>query len=675
MGGVSRYLLIVVVLVGLILPLPVRGNSELDALMEIKSSLDPENRLLTSWTREGDPCSGAFEGVACNEHQKVANISLQGKGLSGSVSPAVAELRCLSGLYLHYNSLTGEIPKEISNLTELTELYLNVNNLSGSIPSEIGNMASLQVLQLCCNQLSGSIPSQLGSLKKLSVLALQNNRLTGKIPWDLGNLVTLTRIVLSFNQLTDRIPPGLANIPQLQVLDVQNNSLSGIVPSGLKRLDRGFRCSNNPGLCGFGFPSLRVCTSLDSTGVGDLPFGVDTNKSVSGPQTMIPQTHSDHSQVQRAALIAGTLTAAITFMLTSSLTFYRHRRRKQKIGSTVDASEGRHSIDQSKDICSRSASPLVSLEYASRWDPLDDGLYRNGLGMSQQVPLGYRFTLEEVESATHYFSEANLLGKSNFLAVYKGVLRDGSLVAIRNINLTSCKTEEADFLNGLNMLTSLRHENLVRLRGFCCSKGKGECYLVYDFAPKGDLSKYLDLEDGSSRALNWSTRVSIIKGIAKGIGYLHSSEGKRPPVVHQNISAEKILLDQQLSPLIMDSGLPRLLADDVIFSTLKISAAMGCLAPEYITTGRFTDKSDVYAFGVIVLQILTGKLKLTTSLRLAPEPCHFRDFIDPNLGGNFSEAEAEKLARIALDCTAELPERRPSILRVIDELGSCGSKG
>lgn len=123
---------------------PINGNTELRALMDIKSSLDPENKHLLSWMASGDPCSGSFEGVACNEHRKVANISLQGKGLAGKVSPAVAELKCLSGLYLHYNALTGEIPKEIANLTELNDLYLNVNNLSGVIPAQIGNMASLQ---------------------------------------------------------------------------------------------------------------------------------------------------------------------------------------------------------------------------------------------------------------------------------------------------------------------------------------------------------------------------------------------------------------------------------------------------------------------------------------------------------------------------------------------------
>lgn len=120
------------------------ANAELRALMEIKASLDPENRLLSSWTSGGDPCSGSFLGVVCNEHHKVGNISLPAMELTGKLSPALAELKCMSGLYLHYNKLNGEIPRELGNLTELTELYLDFNNLSGAIPPEIGRMASLQ---------------------------------------------------------------------------------------------------------------------------------------------------------------------------------------------------------------------------------------------------------------------------------------------------------------------------------------------------------------------------------------------------------------------------------------------------------------------------------------------------------------------------------------------------
>lgn len=142
--GFSHLVLLMLVSVEFLCPHPVRGKAEVGALMEIKASLDPENKILTSWTENGDPCSGSFVGVACNEHLKVANISLQGKGLSGSISPSIADLKCLSGLYLHYNSLTGLIPKEISNLTELTELYLGMNNLSGIIPPEIGDMTAVQ---------------------------------------------------------------------------------------------------------------------------------------------------------------------------------------------------------------------------------------------------------------------------------------------------------------------------------------------------------------------------------------------------------------------------------------------------------------------------------------------------------------------------------------------------
>lgn len=122
------------------------ANTELRALMDLKTALDPEARYLSSWTINGDPCDGSFEGVACNEKGQVANISLQGKGLYGKVSPAIAGLKHLTGLYLHYNSLYGEIPREIANLTELSDLYLNVNNHSGDIPPEIGYMGSLQGL-------------------------------------------------------------------------------------------------------------------------------------------------------------------------------------------------------------------------------------------------------------------------------------------------------------------------------------------------------------------------------------------------------------------------------------------------------------------------------------------------------------------------------------------------
>jgi hypothetical protein len=192
--------------------------------------------------------------------------------------------------------------------------------------------------------------------------------------------------------------------------------------------------------------------------------------------------------------------------------FSWYRRQKQKIGSSLEVSDSRLSTDhfQQKEACRRSASPLISVEYSNSWDPLSGGA---GVGSSGEVGDSFRFNLEEVECATQYFSDVNLLGKSGFAATYKGILRDGSVVAVKSLNKTSCKQEESDFLRGLKMLTLLQHDNLVSLRGFCCSRGRGECFLVYDFMVNGCLSQYLDVKDGSSATvLDWP-----IRGIAKGI--------------------------------------------------------------------------------------------------------------------------------------------------------------
>ncbi|KAI6674886.1 hypothetical protein NL676_002792 [Syzygium grande] len=650
-------------------------SAELRALMDMKASLDPESKYLSSWTVNGDPCDGSFQGVGCDDKGLVANISLQGRGLTGGLSPAIAGLTHLTGLYLHYNSLCGEIPREIGNLSELSDLYLNMNNLSGQIPPEMADMGSLQVMQLSYNQLTGSVPTQLGSLKKLSVLALQSNQLTGAIPASLGDLGTLTRLYLSFNHLFGSIPTKIADLPLLEILDVQNNTLSGNVPPALKRLNEGFLYENNFDLCGTGFLSLRTCNALEGR---PQPFGAATRvPSTSIPETanvVLPCNLTECSGLPKSAhysALIGSILATVALSVIGTFTFTHYRRRKQKLGFSAEASDGHVSTDQPKSAYKKNGSPLASLEYSIGWDPLADARIINEF--SEEAFQSFRFNLEEVESATQYFSEVNVLGKSNFSTTYRGILRDGSVVAIKCINKTSCKADESEFLKGLNMLASLRHENLVRLRGFCCSRGRGECFLIYDYVPNGTLLSFLDLKEGDSGTLEWSTRVSIVKGIAKGIAYLHSHKPKKASLVHQNISANKVLIDQRYNPLLCHSGLHRLLTNDVVFSLLKASAAMGYLAPEYMSTGRFTEKSDVYAFGMIVFQILSGKQKVDHSMRLAAESCRFQEFIDANIHGRFFEYEAAKLARIASLCTNESPYDRPSMEAVIHELSNCSS--
>ncbi|KAA8515927.1 hypothetical protein F0562_019106 [Nyssa sinensis] len=327
------------------------STTEVSVLMTIKASLDPQDLYLSSWSPNAtDPCDGSFEGVACNEHGRVANISLQGKGLTGQIPPEIGRLNSLSGLYLHFNQLNGVVPKAIANLSELSDLYLNVNNLTGDIPPEIGNMSNLQVLQLCYNKLSGSIPTQLGSLKKLDVLALQYNRLTGAIPASLGDLGMLTRLDLSFNNLFGSIPVKLADPPMLEVLDIRNNTLSGNVPPGLKRLNEGFQYANNPDLCGVGFSPLKVCTADDNLNPNKPePFGPGSNglakkdipESVNFRSNCTQTNCSNQSKTSKIAVIFGAIGVIAVLTVTGLFIFSWYRRRKQKIGSAFDISDGR----------------------------------------------------------------------------------------------------------------------------------------------------------------------------------------------------------------------------------------------------------------------------------------------------------------------------------------------
>ncbi|XP_073024652.1 G-type lectin S-receptor-like serine/threonine-protein kinase B120 [Primulina eburnea] len=658
---------------------PANSNTyatSLPLLMTIKASLDPRNLVLSSWSinSTSGPCDGSFEGISCNEFGQVANITLQGKGLSGQIPPEIGQLKNLTGLYLHFNELHGVVPKELADLTDLSDLYLNVNNLSGHIPSEIGSMFSLQVLQLCYNRLSGNIPTQLGSLKKLSVLALQSNKLTGAIPASLGGLLVLTRLDLSFNNLFGSIPSKLADLPLLKVLDIRNNTLSGIVPLELKRLNEGFQYANNIGLCGIDFSSLKTCSDYSKSSSKPEPFGPGTgripSKDIPESANVLPNGLNQSKRTHTTAAVVIVIGLIVASMVVAVFTLSWYRHRKQKIGSAFDSGEARLSTDQVKDVCRRTASPLISLEYSNSWDPL--AKREDGNSFSQEILKSYVFTLDAVESATQYFSETNLLGKSSFSAMYKGILRDGSAVAIKCISKISCKSDETEFLKGLKLLTSLKHENLLRLRGFCCSKGRGECFLIYEFVSNGNLLQYLDVKDDKGNVLGWATRKSIIQGVAKGIEYLHGTKNNKRTLVHRNISAEKVLIDEHYNPLLSDSGLHNLLADDIVFSTLKGSAALGYLAPEYTTTGRFTEKSDIYAFGMIIFQILSGKSRISQLNCHGAELSRFEDFIDANLAGKFKESEAARLGEVALLCTNEFPDQRPDIGTVMQELDGIG---
>jgi len=272
---------------------------------------------------------------------------------------------------------------------------------------------------------------------------------------------------------------------------------------------------NNPGLCGTGFADLDSCKEVSiSEPVRPEPYEPADISTKDLPASMEPQHETcdgGHckrtSKSSKVGLVFTVIAVVFASTVAGLLLLFWRRSQNQKIGS---------SDNRVKQMCQKTAFPLISLEYSDGWDPLEKGRS----GYSWEVLESFMFTLEEVERATQMFSEVNLLRKSDSSAVYRGVLRDGSVVTIKCIPKTSCKSDEGEFLKGLKILTSLRHENVVRLRGFCCSKGRGECFLIYESLSNGSLLQYLDAKRNSDRVLDWSTRVFIIRGIAKGQFFL-----------------------------------------------------------------------------------------------------------------------------------------------------------
>lgn len=226
------------------------------------------------------------------------------------------------------------------------------------------------------------------------------------------------------------------------------------------------------------------------------------------------------------------------------------------------------------------------------------------------------FKIYELEKATDKFSHKNFIGKGGFGFVYKGTLSDGTVVAIKKL-IGSDFQGSTEFCNEVEIISNLKHRNLVALRG-CCLTGEdeGERYLVYDYMPNGNLNDHLfpTLENQSGfkkQPLTWPQRKSIILDVAKGIAYLHY--GVKPSIYHRDIKGTNILLDGDMSARVADFGLAKQIREGQSHLTTRVAGTHGYLAPEYALYGQLTEKSDVYSFGVVVLEIMCGRKALDLS--------------------------------------------------------------
>ncbi|XP_014494541.1 cold-responsive protein kinase 1 isoform X1 [Vigna radiata var. radiata] len=284
------------------------------------------------------------------------------------------------------------------------------------------------------------------------------------------------------------------------------------------------------------------------------------------------------------------------------------------------------------------------------------------------------YTYRELRSATEGFSPSNKIGQGGFGEVYKGKLRNGSLVAIKVLSAES-KQGVREFLTEIKVISSIEHENLVKLHG-CCVEDNHRI-LVYGYLENNSLAQTLIGAGHSNIQFSWPTRRNICVGVARGLAFLH--EEVRPHIIHRDIKSSNVLLDKDLQPKISDFGLAKLIPPNLTHISTRVAGTVGYLAPEYAIRNQVTRKSDVYSFGVLLLEIVSGRPN--TNRRLPVEERYLltrawdlyeagetEKLVDAFLDGDFNVEEAIRFCKIALLCTQDSPQLRPSMSIVLEML-------
>ncbi|ONK73621.1 uncharacterized protein A4U43_C04F33530 [Asparagus officinalis] len=283
------------------------------------------------------------------------------------------------------------------------------------------------------------------------------------------------------------------------------------------------------------------------------------------------------------------------------------------------------------------------------------------------------FSYRELNSSTDNFSPRNQIGRGGFGAVYKGLLKNGTLLAVKKLSAQSSQGVN-EFLTEIDIISNVKHSNLVELLGCCLHKS--ERILVYEYLENGSLDRALLGRTSEREKLNWGTRSAICLGTARGLMFLH--EELEPYIVHRDIKASNILLDSNLMPKIGDFGLAKLFPDNITHISTRVAGTTGYLAPEYAMHGQLTKKADIYSFGVLVLEIVSGrsisdiprsdmeKFLLEWAWQLYEEG-RLKEVIDSSLQ-EYPEEEVLRYTKVALFCTQESAQRRPSMSQVVEML-------
>ncbi|GLT39970.1 hypothetical protein SLA2020_141340 [Shorea laevis] len=607
-------------------------------------------------------------------------LFLSDNQFTDKVPKDIGQLKQLHILFLNNNKFSGEIPDFFGNLTLLNMLVLGMNNLNGSMPSSLGNCQNLEELDLSQNDLSGSIPKELFSISSLSIaLDLSHNHLVGSLPLEVGQLRNLDTLKVSDNMLSGEIPNSLSGCTSLEVLHLDRNHFRGSIPESLSSL-RGIRfldlSVNN--LTGK-IPQYMENLALEYLNLsfnnfeGELPTKgifrnasavfVEGNNNLCGgiaelglPKCSIKATKKDELSHVRIIIIIISLLGVIIV----SIFLLCWTKRKNRYQSS------RFSLKE----------PLRQLSYQS------------------------------LLKATDGFSSTNLLGKGSFGSVYKGILEeDGAHVAVKVLDLMY-RAASKSFMAECEALKNIRHRNLLKIITSCSSidfQGNDFKALVYELMPNGSLDNWLhasaqETNNGQSsvQSLSLLQRISIAIDVASALDYLHYHCGK--PIVHCDLKPSNVLLDNDMTAHVGDFGLAKFISSESKMSnqssSVGVRGTIGYAAPEYGMGSEVSIHGDIYSYGILVLEMMTGE-KPTDNLfeggfnlhhyarMTSPDQIvEIVEIVDPKL---VQEAEATiansqrsrfniimdclvSMIRIGVACSVESPQDRMLTSTVLKEL-------
>ncbi|KAJ6812053.1 putative inactive receptor kinase [Iris pallida] len=603
------------------------ASSDLDAdraaLLSLRAAV--ARSLLPTWTPSASPCS--YQGVVC-EGGRVSSLRLPGAGLLGSIpAGTLGNLTALRILSLRFNALSGPLPADLLSLPELRNLYLQQNRLSGGVPDAISGLKNLVRLNLAGNSFTGNITAGFSALPRLRTLFLERNSFSGALP-DL-DLPNLDQFNVSFNRLNGSVPPSLRKMPAAAFLGM--SVCGGPLPACPGDLSPSPSPSPSPG-------------SAQPPG-GDNGGGSGGNKS------------HKKKKLSSGAIAGISVACAVALgMVVLAFVLLCTKRSSENTAASAARTPAARKPQARAAVVSAAAgaAPPPPAGSAKKLVFFGEG----GKG---------EFDLEDLLRAS-----AEVLGKGTFGTAYKAVLETGVVVAVKR--LKDVTLGEREFREKVERVGAMNHPNLVPLKAYYFSKD--EKLMVYEYMPLGSLSALLHGNRGSGSApLNWEIRSAIALGAARGLAYIHSTGLSSS---HGNIKSSNILLGKSnMDARVSDHGLAQLAESS---SSSMPARAAGYRAPEVTDPRRVSQKADVYSFGVLLLELLTGKAPAQAVLNeegtdlprwvqsVVREEWASEVFDAELLRDQNVEEEMVQLLQLAVDCAAEYPDSRPSMAEVVGKI-------